>query len=59
LDSFILGESLADIGGGENEVVGEIDGVDGEGKQDVIGREDRMKYAGLGLGRVNIYQGWW
>jgi hypothetical protein len=52
-----LGRGFGGHGGGENEVVGDIDEVEGEGKQDVIGREDRMKYAGLGLGRANVRGG--
>ena len=53
-----LGRGFGGHGGGENEVMGEsrsrdTDEEDGEGKQDIAGdQKDRMKYAGLGLGRV-------
>ena len=61
-----LGRGFGGHGGGENETVGhgrsrEADEADGKGKQDVIEKsedqKDKVKYAGLGLGRVGARGG--
>ena len=61
-----LGRGFGGHGGGENEVVGhsqsrEADEADGNGKQDIIEKsedqKDKVKYAGLGLGRVGARGG--